>query len=51
MGKLIYNIDPSYKKYVLINKTIGKKRLYGKLTKAIHGTLIRAKLFYEKLIG
>ena len=45
MVKMICEIDPSYEKYVLTNKTTGKKRLYGKLTKAVYGTLLGAILF------
>jgi len=33
---------------VITTKT-GKKIMYGKLTKAIYGTLLGAILFYEKL--
>ena len=51
MVKIICKIDPSYKKYVLTNKTTGKKRLYGKFTKAEYGTLLGAILFYQKLSG
>ena len=51
MVKMICEIDPSYKKYVLTNKTTGKKRLYGKLTKAVYRTLLGAILFYQKLSG
>ena len=51
MVKMICEIDPSYEKYVLTNKTTGKKRLYGKLTKAVYGTLLGAILFYQKLSG
>ena len=49
MVKMIFNIDPSYKKYVLTNKTTGKKELYRKLTKIVYWTLLVAILFYEKL--
>ena len=51
MVKMICKIDPSYKKYVLTNKTTGKKRLYGKLIKAVYRTLPGAILFYQKLSG
>ena len=46
MVKMICEIVPSYKKYLLTNKTTGKKRLYGKLTKAEYGTLLGAILLY-----
>ena len=45
------DVDPVYKKFVLINKKTGKKKLYGKLTKAVYGTLLGAILFYQKLSG
>ena len=51
MVDMIFDIDPSYKKYVVTNKRTGKKRLYGKLTKAVYGTLLGAILFYQKLSG
>ena len=47
MVKMIYSIDPSYKKYILTNKTKGKKRLYGKLTNDLYGTLLGAIFFSE----
>ena len=40
MVKMICEIDLSYEKCVLTNKITGKKRLYGKLTKVICGTLL-----------
>ena len=43
---MICEIDPCYKTYVLTNKKTGKKKLYGKLTKAVYGTLLGAILFY-----
>ena len=51
MVNMICEIDPSYKKYVLTNKKTGKKELYGKLTKAVYGTLLGVILFYQKLTG
>lgn len=48
MVDMICQIDPSYKKNVIVTKT-GKKIMYGKLTKAIYSTLLGAILFYEKL--
>ena len=51
MVDMICEIDPCYKKYVLINKKTSKKKLYGKLTKAVHGTLLGAILIYKKLNG
>ena len=51
MVKMICEIDPNYEKYVLTSKTTGKKRLYGKLTKAVYGTLLGTILFYQKLSG
>ena len=51
MVDMICEIDPCYKKYVLTNKKTGKKKLYGKLTKAVYGTLLGGILFYQKLSG
>ena len=51
MVKVICEIDPSYEKYVLPNKTTSKKRLYGKFNKAVYGKLLEAILFYQKLSG
>ena len=48
---MICEIDLCYKKYVLTNKKIGKKKQYGKLTKVVYGTLLGAILFYQKLSG
>ena len=39
MIDIICDIDSVYKKNVLINRKTGKKKLYGKLTKAMYGTL------------
>ena len=38
MVKIICEIDPKYEKYLLTSKTTGKKKLYGKLTKAVYKT-------------
>ena len=46
---MICKIDPCYKNYVLTNKKTGKKKLYEKLAKAVYGTLLGAKKFYQKL--
>ena len=48
---MICDIDQSYKKFILINKKTGKKKLYGKLTKAVYGTLLEVILLYQKLRG
>ena len=48
MVDMICQINPEYKKNVIVTKA-GKKIIYGKLTKAIYGTLLGAILFYEKL--
>jgi len=50
MVKLICDIRPEYKKYMWTTKR-GRTLLFGKLTKAIYGTLRGALLFYEKLTG
>ena len=47
--KMICGIDLYYKKCVFTSKTTGKEKLYGKLTKAVYGTLLGAILFYQKL--
>ena len=46
MVDMICDIDPCYKKFVLTNKRTGKKKLYGKFTKAVYGTLLGANIFY-----
>ena len=51
MVDMMCDIDPAYKKFVLVNKKTGKKKLYGKLTKAVYGTILRAILFYQRLSG
>ena len=51
MVDMICDIDPSYNKFILINKKTGKKKLFGKLSKAVYGTLLEAILFYQKLSG
>ena len=51
MVGMICDIDPAYKKFVLTNKKTGKKKLYGKLTKAVYGMVLGAILFYQKLSG
>ena len=48
MVDMICEINPEYEKNVIITKK-GKKLMYGKLTKAVYGTLLGAILFYEKL--
>ena len=50
MVKLICDINPEYKKCVITTKK-GRTLMFGKLTKAIYGTLRGALLFYEKLTG
>ena len=51
MVKMICEIDLNYLKYVLTKKRTGKQKLYGKLTKAVYGTLLGEILFYQKLNG
>ena len=48
MVGMICKINPEYKKNLVPGKN-GKKHLYAKLTKAVYGTLLGAKLFYDKL--
>jgi len=50
MVYLMCDIKPEYKKYVFTTKK-GRTLLFGKLTKAIYGTLRGALLLYEKLTG
>ena len=47
MEDLICDIDPGYKKFVLTNKRTGKKKLDGKLTKAVYCTLLGVVFFSE----
>ena len=48
MVELLLRTDPSYEKYVHINKS-GKKMLYVRLNKAMYGCLRAARLFYDNL--
>ena len=48
MVDMLCEIDSSLKKRVVYNKN-GQKYMYGKLNKAVYGTLLGAILFYEKL--
>ena len=47
---MLCQIDPSYKKLIRY-QTRNTKTLYGKVKKAIYGTLLGAVLFYNKLKG
>ena len=47
--EIICEIDPSYHKNVIWNKDHKKKFLYGRLVKAVNGTLLGAITFYNKL--
>ena len=49
MIKMLWKIDPSYKSKILYTKDGWRKFLYGKLEKAVYGTIIGATLFYNKL--
>ena len=51
MVKIICKIDPSYEKYVHINKTTGKKKLHGKFTEVDCGILLGVVLFCQKSSG
>ena len=51
MVDMICDINPCYRIFILTNKKTSKKKLYGKLTKAIYGTLLGAILIYQKLSG
>jgi hypothetical protein len=48
MVGMICEIRPEYKKLIKTTKS-GRKWLFGKVTKAIYGTLLGARLFYDKL--
>ena len=48
MVDMLCEIDSSLKKHVVYSKN-GQKYMYGKLNKAMYGTLLGAILFYEKL--
>ncbi|OEU18953.1 hypothetical protein FRACYDRAFT_183426, partial [Fragilariopsis cylindrus CCMP1102] len=47
---MICDIRPEYEKLIKFT-TNGKRWLVGKVTKAIYGTLLGARLFYDKLRG
>ena len=49
MMEMICEIDPSYHKNVIWSKDHKKKFLYGRLVKAVYGTLLGAIIFYNKL--
>lgn len=47
--KMICNINPSYKKDILTNRTTGKRRNCMENWPSVYGTLLGATLFYQKL--
>ena len=49
MVKMICETDPNYRKYFITSKTTWKENMYGKLTKAMYGTVLGSILFYRKL--
>ena len=49
MVVMICKIDPSYYKNVIWSKDSKKKFLYGRLVKAVYGTLLGAIILYNKL--
>ena len=49
MVDMIYEIDPSYDKNIICSKDCKRKFLYGRLIKAVYGTLLGAIIFYNKL--
>ena len=51
MVDMICQIEPKYLDNVKHNKRRTRKWMVGKLTKAIYGTLLGARLFYDKLRG
>ena len=46
---LICEIDPSYHNKIIWSQDCKKKFLYGRLIKAVYGTLLGAIIFYNKL--
>ena len=50
MVETILKINPRYNKYVKESAS-GRKFLYGRVSKAIYGTLLGSRLFYDKLTG
>ena len=48
MVDMLVEIDPSLKQHVITTRQ-GYKLMYGKLNKAVYGTLLGSILFYEKL--
>ena len=50
MVEMICEIDTSYHKNVIWSKDRKKKFLYGRLVKAVYGTLLGAIIFYNKII-
>ena len=49
MMDMICKIDPSYHNKIIWSKDSKKKFLYGRLVKAVYGTLLGAIIFYNKL--
>ena len=49
MVEILCEIDPTYKSKVLYTKDERRKFLYGKLEKAVYGTILGAILFYNKV--
>ena len=49
MVEMLCEIDPTYKNKVLYTKDGQRKFLYGKLEIAVHGTILGAIFFYNKL--
>lgn len=50
MVDMMCEIDPSYCDKVVWSHDGRHKVLYGKLVKAVYGTLLAAKIFYEKFV-
>ena len=49
MVEMICEINPSYHKNIIWSKDCKKKLLYGRLVKAVYGTLLGAIIFCNKL--
>ena len=50
MVDMLCRIDPTYKKKILYTRDGKRKYLYGKLTKAVYGTLLGSIIFCNKLL-
>ena len=49
MVKIICRINKKYEKCIVKSKYSNREFLYGKLNRALYGTILGAKLFFDKL--